>query len=50
MSRLLSSAITIRPTKQIYIVGQHLCCILHLILQLLGPYVAQSFDEPTPID
>ena len=48
MSRLLSSAITIRLTKQIYIAGQHLCCVLHLILQLLGLCIAQSFGETTP--
>ena len=48
MSRLMSSAITIRLAKQIYITGQHLCCILHLILQSLGLRIAQSFGEPTP--
>ena len=48
MSRLLSSVITIRLTEQIYIVGQRLRCVLHLILQLLGLRIAQSFDEPTP--
>ena len=48
MSRLLSSVITIRLTEQIYIAGQRLCCVLHLILQLLGLRIAQSFGEPTP--
>ena len=48
MSRLLSSVVTIRLTKQIYIAGQRLRCILHLILQLLGLRMAQSFGEPTP--
>ena len=48
MSRLLSSAVTIRLAEQIYIAGQHLCCILHFILQLLCPRVVQSFGEPTP--
>ena len=43
----MSSAITIRLAKQIYIAGQHFCCILHFILQLLGLRVAQSFYEPT---
>ena len=43
----MSSAITIRLAKQIYIADQHFCCILHFILQLLGLHVAQSFCEPT---
>ena len=48
MSRLLSSVITIRLTEQIYIAGQRLCCVLHLILQLLGLRTAQSFGETAP--
>ena len=48
MSRLLSSTITIRLTKQIYIADQHLRCVLHFILQLLCPHIVQSFGEPTP--
>ena len=48
MSRLLSSVITIRLTEQIYITGQRLRYVLHLILQLLGLRITQSFGEPTP--
>ena len=48
MSRLLSSTITVRLSEQVYIVGQLLRCVLHLILQLLGLRIAQSFGEPTP--
>ena len=43
----MSSAIAIHLAKQIYITGQHFCCILHFILQLLGLRVAQSFYKPT---
>ena len=38
----------IRLTKQIYVTGQFLRCVLHLILQLLGLHLAQSFCEPAP--
>ena len=38
----------IRLTKQIYVAGQFLCYVLHLILQLLGLRIAQSFSETTP--
>ena len=36
---------TIRLTKQIYVTGQFLCYVLHLILQLLGLRIAQSFGK-----
>ena len=38
----------IRLTKQIYVASQFLHCILHLILQLLGLRIAQSFGETAP--
>ena len=44
----MRSAIAVHLAEQVYIAGQILRCVLHLILQLLGLRIAQSFGETAP--
>ena len=44
----MCSAIAVRLAEQVYIAGQLLRCVFHLILQLLGLHIAQPFGEPAP--
>ena len=45
---MLSFANTFCFAKEVYIADEHLCCIFHLILQLLGLCVTQPFGKPAP--
>ena len=46
----LCFATAVHFIKQVYIARQLLRCVLHLILQLLGLRIAQSFGEPPTIN